>query len=276
MARSAKLAGTINWSDGSPFNGWAVFLLVPPDGYSRMFLADVFPKVQIPLRIAVPVVNGVFNQNCRVWYNADLEPVNSKWVIYWLDFTGTTIASPATMSDAFSISTATHTVTPPTLTAPTTESVLPPIDWDPNPVALQNFFTSDTNGNNYALTNLGRLKTNGAISFSGTSSGVNLGPLAFLDYFPGGTTRLVARGPDNSTNGSVQIITTRANGDEIRSIVNISQDGSVSLNIDIGASLSIGGLAQYANNAAAASGGVPVGGLYIASSGDPRQLCIRV
>lgn len=276
MARSATLSGTVNWSDATPFNGFAVFLLVPPDGYSKMFLADNYPAVRIPLRIIVPVVNGQFNQNCKIWYNADLEPPNSKWVIYWLDFTGATIASPASMSDSFTVSTSTHTVTPPTLTAPTAEASLPPVDWDPTPTALANYFTGDVNAGDYQITNVKRIVVNEALISKGLNSVSQNSGLGYLDYSPSDdTTRIVSRGGDASTNGGFIVVSTRSDGTNQLTYLYFDSDGNAYIYIPSGSNLQIVGLETYANNAAAASGGVPVNGLYIASSGDPRPLCVR-
>jgi hypothetical protein len=282
MARSATLSGTVNWSDGTPFNGWALLLLVPPDGYSQMFLADIWPRVRLPLRLAVPITNGAFNQNCKVWYNADLEPPNSKWVIYWLDYTGTTIASPASMSDAFTVSTETHNVTPPTLTAPTAEASLPPADWDPTPVALANFFTGNVNAGGYDITNVGdmeclRIICSGSVVTKSVNPELLTFGAGFIDYDEANNeTRLVSKGPTSSINGAFRILTNRLDGSGGRTSMSIDVSGNITLIVPSGASISFSGLGTYADNAAAASGGVPVGGLYIASSGDPRPICVRV
>jgi hypothetical protein len=125
------------------------------------------------------------------------------------------------------------------------------------------------------------IKSNGSLITTGITMN-QLGALAFLDYFTGGVTRLLARGPDASTDGSLSIITTRSDGSNVLTPISIDASGSIfiasgnDLRMSAVDDVVITGLGTYADNAAAIAGGVPVGGLYIASSGDPRPVCIRV
>lgn len=118
--RVAKLSGTITWSDGTLFSGYAIVMLVRPGGsnqYPYLALNPGDPRQRIPDRVVVRIQDGAFSQNEGIFYNADLNPPNSAYVIYYYDVTlSEQLAGPTTSSDFFYATSG--SVTPPTYTLP--------------------------------------------------------------------------------------------------------------------------------------------------------------
>lgn len=118
--RVSKLSGTITWSDGTLFSGYAIVMLVRPGGsnqYPYLALNPGDPRQRIPDRAVIRIQDGAFSQNEGIFYNADLNPPNSAYVIYYYDLTlEEQLAGPTTSADFFYANAA--SVTPPTYTLP--------------------------------------------------------------------------------------------------------------------------------------------------------------
>lgn len=114
---------TVQWSDGSNLTGFLLVGLVLPTGYQQGFYASYYPSVPVPTFLKVPIVNGTFNNSAGILWNADIEPVNSRYIGWYYDGAGNQIAGPTTF---FSVSTATCTPPSLTLTAPTA-GLIPPV-----------------------------------------------------------------------------------------------------------------------------------------------------
>jgi hypothetical protein len=123
---TATLTGSPAWSNGSPFNGYVLLITVMPGATSFPHAYTTSgQKVRLPDRIKVPVVNGVFNQQTKIPYNAALEPPNTKYAAFWYDLRDVQQALPGSSADFFSVTTATHAITIPTLTAPSAGTTVP-------------------------------------------------------------------------------------------------------------------------------------------------------
>jgi len=118
--RVAKLSGTITWSDGTLFSGYGIVMLVRPGGsnqYPYLALNPGDPRQRIPDRAVIRIQDGQFSQNEGIFYNADLNPPNSAYVIYYYDLTlEEQLAGPTTSADFFYANAA--SITPPTYTLP--------------------------------------------------------------------------------------------------------------------------------------------------------------
>jgi hypothetical protein len=127
--RVAKLAGTINWSDATDFSGYAVFGLVLPaksgGGADWPYVsrgAQTPDPVRIPQWFVIPIEEGTFNQALGLFFNADIVPQNSQYVVYYYDKNLVSIASDVT---PFSVTADPYTPVVPTLTAPVAGSTIP-------------------------------------------------------------------------------------------------------------------------------------------------------
>jgi hypothetical protein len=128
--RIAKLAGTVQWSDGVDFSGYAVFGLVMPEtgGTDWPFLSQGGTTPD-PVRISqwsvIPIEQGAFNEALGLFYNGDIVPQNSKYVVYYYDKNLVKIAEDTT---PFSVTADPTTPVIPTLTAPVAGSTIPTPD----------------------------------------------------------------------------------------------------------------------------------------------------
>lgn len=123
MARFGKLSGTVNWNNGEPFSGYAVFCLVlPVDGSSNVWPElNLEPnqsssRVQIPLFITAPIYQGRFNPHVGLLFNADITPPNSKYAVYYYDAAFKRVGSPSGPGDFFVVNQT--TIVPPVYTLP--------------------------------------------------------------------------------------------------------------------------------------------------------------
>jgi len=127
--RTAKLSGTITWSDGSLFNGFGVVGVVLPTSASILWpeltIEPNEPRQRLPLWYTIPIKDGVFNQQLGVWFTDDINPPNTKYAIYYYDSSQKRVGSPASPSDFFTV-TADPTAPPAyTLTVPTAGTTIP-------------------------------------------------------------------------------------------------------------------------------------------------------
>ena len=124
--RIGKLTGTITWSDGSPFNGFAEICLVLPvtsanATWPKLSVQQSTP-LEVPIWTRVPINGGLFEPSTGLWFNADLTPVGTKYAIYYYDLNGVLLGSPTGL---FTISG--ELTTPPiyTLTVPQSGTAIP-------------------------------------------------------------------------------------------------------------------------------------------------------
>ena len=120
----ARLAGTVLWSTGETFDGYALILLALPGTHAAVSMDGTFPRSRIPTNTIVPIQDGAYNQNTWLYFNADIEPPNTKYAAYFYDLNWVRIA-PSGTADLFTITANPHTLTAPTLTAPTAASSAP-------------------------------------------------------------------------------------------------------------------------------------------------------
>ena len=127
--RVAKLAGTVLWSDGSLFQGFAVIGLIVPTlsgvSWPELSLEPNSPRERIPLWSTIPIKNGVFNQALGLWFTDDINPPNTKYAIWYYDSSNVQIAGPVDSSDFFTVTA--DPTTPPmySLVAPTAGVAIP-------------------------------------------------------------------------------------------------------------------------------------------------------
>lgn len=130
--RKASLSGTVSWSSGELFTGFTLIgVALPTSGdytYSRLALQNVYPPQRLPLWYRIPITNGQYDGTARIYWNIDLEPPNTRYVAWFYDVHNRQIGGPTA---AFEVASESYTITVPTLTVPTTSTV-PPIP-DTNP-----------------------------------------------------------------------------------------------------------------------------------------------
>ena len=118
--RTAKLSGTVTWSDASSFNGYVLIGVAFPNisavDYASIALGNSIEKQRLPKWTRVPIVEGAFDQGGELYYNADIEPPNTKYIAYYYDATGTRIGSATAL---FTITATPHAIEVPTLSVPT-------------------------------------------------------------------------------------------------------------------------------------------------------------
>lgn len=123
--RLSRPTGTITWSDGSSFNGYAwVGLSVPTrDGVPwdtvRVKGGAVVPKVFI-----LPILDGSFVATTALFWNADLVPGVTEYKARFFDVSNREITSAA--GTAFTVTADTFSIPSVTLTVPTAGTVPTP------------------------------------------------------------------------------------------------------------------------------------------------------
>lgn len=120
----AKLSGSVIWSSGENFDGYALILLALPGTHAAVSMDSTAPRCRIPTNTVVPITDGAYNQHVELFYNSDIEPPNTQYAAYFYDLNWVRIA-PSGTADLFTISTNPHTLTAPTLTAPTAATSAP-------------------------------------------------------------------------------------------------------------------------------------------------------
>lgn len=90
-----------NWSNGSPFSGFALIGLVFPtftsgaDSYGEIDYGSLYPSLGLPRWQRVPILFGSINTSCGLFVNNDLTPPGSQYICYYYDSTGRQIAGPS-------------------------------------------------------------------------------------------------------------------------------------------------------------------------------------
>lgn len=122
--RRASVTGTVAWDDATPFNGYALVLCVLPTytsstaspSYATAFMGDDFPQVRVPLKTRIPIINGEFADDAKLWFTADLTPPNTRYCTWYYDASGRLVnASPTAL---FQVTADPTTLTVPTLAVP--------------------------------------------------------------------------------------------------------------------------------------------------------------
>lgn len=117
--RTARATGTISWSDGTLFNGFALIgLRKLTDGsaeWADFTLGHQGQKLRLPKWQKIPIADGAFNQDVELRYNADISPPGSQYVAFYYDSTKRAIGSA---SAYFSVASSTVAIPTVTLTAP--------------------------------------------------------------------------------------------------------------------------------------------------------------
>ena len=110
---------TIQWVSGVPFNGYVLLLAALPSksgtAYQSVFLRNCQPKTEVPKRIKIPIREGVYDTDVRVWRTDSLVPTLVRYCAFFYDDSDRLIANGASL---FTITADPHTLTPPTLTDP--------------------------------------------------------------------------------------------------------------------------------------------------------------
>jgi hypothetical protein len=129
--RKANLAGTVSWSDGTPFTGYIYIGVAFPTSvdpnvtYATVWMNNQYPPQRLPKWYKIPIVQGVYEQTARIYYTADINPPNTRYCYYFYDVNGNLLYGPSAL---FTVTTTPHTITYLTLPVPTVGTVAP----DPN------------------------------------------------------------------------------------------------------------------------------------------------
>jgi hypothetical protein len=90
--------------------------------YASMYLGDDFPQQRVPQRTKVPIIDGAFVTDTKLFYNADLTPPNTRYCTWFYDATGRQVAGP---TDLFAVTVDPTTLVIPTLPTPITPTTEP-------------------------------------------------------------------------------------------------------------------------------------------------------
>jgi len=137
--RTSKCTTTpFYWSDGTTlFTGNLVIGLVVPlelqprgqdpiDWPSLAYGGQTLLE-KLPILTRIPIVNGVARQTEKVFYNADIDPPNSRYVAWMYDRNMVQLTEP-TINDTFEVSADSFTPTVGTPVIPSLGTTLPTVD----------------------------------------------------------------------------------------------------------------------------------------------------
>ena len=92
-------SGSITNTTSIPFNGYAlVQLLLPANSnisWASCSYGNLSPAIQLPLFQRIPIVYGQLNTSLGFWWNTDITPPGSGYVVYYYDATDTLLAGPS-------------------------------------------------------------------------------------------------------------------------------------------------------------------------------------
>jgi hypothetical protein len=119
---------SVAWSDGTPFNGYALaglngLLGTGSTVWPSISLGNRFAKRTIPAARMLPIVEGRFDQSSWLYFNADVTPPGSLYVAYFYDTNDKLVAG---WSSTFSVTGTSFTVPTPSLPAPTQGATFTP------------------------------------------------------------------------------------------------------------------------------------------------------
>lgn len=127
--RKAQLTGTVEWSNGKPFDGKVVILTALPTlsgvSFASIFVDTSVPPFRIPDRVVVNIKNGSYDTTTRLIFTDDLQPAGCRYVAYFYDQQGNLIAPTPETATLFEVTATSHELVPPTLTAPTPAVLVP-------------------------------------------------------------------------------------------------------------------------------------------------------
>ena len=124
-----QTASTVQWSDGTAFDGYLFMELGYPTSASvawpTVAIGQRFPNETLPRRVVIPIKSGTVQSDPRVPLNPDIVPPGSRHYAYWYDANLKLVAPTAGTATVINVNSETFTVTPPTLTVPTTSATSP-------------------------------------------------------------------------------------------------------------------------------------------------------
>lgn len=100
--RAGNATGSVSWSDGTPFDGYAlVGFKHLVDGLTTVNWPSIsqghqFVKRTVPEWAKLPIVNGQYDNQIGLYFNADLQPPNSQYVAFLYDVNGVRVLASAT------------------------------------------------------------------------------------------------------------------------------------------------------------------------------------
>ncbi len=114
----------ITWADGSLFSGYLLFgLALPTDSLGAVWgQVNLYGTSQrLPIFTIIPIVEGQIDQNTSIFLTSQIDPPNTRYVLYWYDNTWKLVYPfpSGTLPTAFAVTTQPYVVTQPTLTSPT-------------------------------------------------------------------------------------------------------------------------------------------------------------
>lgn len=113
--RTAKATGTVSWSDGTPFNGFALIGFRELTSWTIFTLSHQGQRLRIPKWQKIAITDGAFEQKAELRYNADINPPGSQYVAFYYDSTKKAIGGA---SAYFTVSAGTVAIPQVTLTVP--------------------------------------------------------------------------------------------------------------------------------------------------------------
>lgn len=123
--QKAELTGTITYSDSSNFTGWLLLGLVPPlrgaTPYTTFYKKYTKERVKLPQWITFPVRDGEILANAKIRFNSSIEPPNTKYAAFFVDYEGNTLAT----STVFSVEATPYELVEPSFSIPTAGSTAP-------------------------------------------------------------------------------------------------------------------------------------------------------
>lgn len=129
--RSAVLTGTVYWSDSATlFNGYVAIALGLPTNaagtFPAVYLGSGLREATIPQWTRVRVTDGVFDQEAKLYFNADINPPSTRYFAYWYAYPKYRLFPAVGVEPAaFTITTTPYSITIPTLTLPTAPTTAP-------------------------------------------------------------------------------------------------------------------------------------------------------
>ncbi len=123
----ATSPSTVRWSDNETFDGFVWLGLTLPDDSDFVPSLKAAQRFQpLPRYTKVPIISGTIDTTTQVFYSCDINPPGTMYKAYWYSIDGNLINPPVGTAVAFTVSSATTTLTVPSLPVPTyTPNTLP-------------------------------------------------------------------------------------------------------------------------------------------------------